>query len=427
MRAGAAEATITPALGTHLSGYRGRGGPADTIHDELRAIALVFEAGGTRIALLACDLVGLPAPLVREWRGYWAERTGVPAAHILVSCTHTHAGPPTGTLEDPENPVGEREGAYLEHLKHALSGALEAATSGLRPACLRVGETRCRIQRNRRDRLPGPHGPLDDTLDVLCVEQLNETGSPGGPLATVVKYACHPVTLRQHNLGLSADYVESVRRAVTETTGTPCLFLQGACGDLVPDLPRLGTPGAPGGISPAVSDQLGVTRRIGRIVGDAAVQALPDARQAAAEADVGVAATVRTLDVSLGASREDEKRDEQMSLLFEVQCLRLGDLAIIGLPVEPFNAVGLAMRRLARTGGTGPRVVWCAGYANGCHGYLAPADEHPRGGYEIQNAHRYYKRPAPFPPDTVDRVVAAGGEALGELFPLVSERRAPPE
>lgn len=420
LHAGVAEATITPALGTRLSGYGGRTGGADAIHDDLRAGALVLEADGRRIALLACDLVGLPVQLVYEWRASWAERTGIPAAHILVCCSHTHAGPPTGNLDAPANAVGERERAYLGHLQHALAGALEAAAAQLHPARLRAGETRCRIQRNRRDRLPGPHGPIDDVLRVLCVDGLDADGAASTPLAVVVNYACHPVVLRQHNLGLSADYVASLRRTVTDATGAPCLFLQGACGDLVPDLPRLGTPRAPDGISPDVADQLEAARRIGGIVGEAAVAALRGAAPTSLNSEGCIGAAVRTFEASLATHGEHDARGtpgEPTTLPFEVQCLVLDGLALVGMPVEPLCSLGLAIRDACPRSFVG---AWCVGYANGCYGYLAPQEEYPRGAYEVESAHRYYRQPAPFAPDTAARAVAAARDALALLVPKVA-------
>ena len=51
-------------------------------------------------------------------------------------------------------------------------------------------------------------------------------------LATVVNYACHPTTLAWDNTLISPDYVGAMREVVEAATGGPCLFLQGASGDL---------------------------------------------------------------------------------------------------------------------------------------------------------------------------------------------------
>jgi hypothetical protein len=50
----------------------------------------------------------------------------------------------------------------------------------------------------------------------------------------VVNYACHPTTLAWENTLISPDYVGAMREVVEQATGAPCLFLQGASGELGP-------------------------------------------------------------------------------------------------------------------------------------------------------------------------------------------------
>ncbi|HEY8742926.1 MAG TPA: hypothetical protein VIU62_07505, partial [Chloroflexota bacterium] len=359
MRAGVAQATITPALGTQLSGYSIRA-PANSIHDDLSCGALVFEEGESLIGLLACDLIGLPVAVVQRWRPYLATCSGIPAANILISCSHTHAGPVTGMLEEP---VGERERAYLEHLKHALAGVLTVAAANLQPARLSLATGRLRTQRNRRDRPGNAAGPVDDWVSVLRVDAFapvhsaaEVTGAERGhsfsgqttgggtseqdpaapssrPLATVVHYACHPVALREQNFGFSADYVGWVRQVMEQALGAPCLFLQGACGELVPVLPMVPTPdGRAPRVSPDVAIQLDAAKRIGLAIGQVAAEA---AQERPRDDGVGdrparLGATLQTFSADLRApvsAPEALPEPAVGSLPFEVQCLRLGPLA----------------------------------------------------------------------------------------------------
>ena len=71
----------------------------------------------------------------------------------------------------------------------------------------------------------------------------------GGAIADVVNYACHPTTLAWDNTLISPDYVGAMRETVERHSGAPCLFLQGASGDLGP---REGFVG-----DPAVADRNG--------------------------------------------------------------------------------------------------------------------------------------------------------------------------
>jgi len=58
---------------------------------------------------------------------------------------------------------------------------------------------------------------------------------PAGRLrATLVNYACHPTTLAWDNSLISPDYVGAMREVVEAATTGPCVFAQGASGDVGP-------------------------------------------------------------------------------------------------------------------------------------------------------------------------------------------------
>jgi hypothetical protein len=53
-------------------------------------------------------------------------------------------------------------------------------------------------------------------------------------LATVVNYACHATTLAWQNTLISPDYIGGLRETIEQHMAAPCVFLQGASGDLGP-------------------------------------------------------------------------------------------------------------------------------------------------------------------------------------------------
>lgn len=57
----------------------------------------------------------------------------------------------------------------------------------------------------------------------------------GQPIAVLVNYAAHPVMQDPKNLRYSADYPGVLAGMFEKQTGVPCLFLQGAAGDLSPE------------------------------------------------------------------------------------------------------------------------------------------------------------------------------------------------
>src|SRR6185436_18967814 len=106
----------------------------------------------------------------------------------------------------------------------------------LTPAGIVYGQGRCSLAAHRDFFDEGrfvcgfnPGGPADDT--VLVARVTDETGRL---LATVVNYACHPTTLAWENSLISPDYIGAMREVVEKETGVPCVFLQGASGDIGP-------------------------------------------------------------------------------------------------------------------------------------------------------------------------------------------------
>ena len=115
MRAGRSRIDITPAEGVPMGGYVARTKGAEGIHDPLFARALVLDDGEGRVALVSADLCALDVAVAREVRQCIAQRTGIPADHVLLALTHTHAGPLVATRR-----IGEQSAAYLETLQGKL-------------------------------------------------------------------------------------------------------------------------------------------------------------------------------------------------------------------------------------------------------------------------------------------------------------------
>ena len=73
----------------------------------------------------------------------------------------------------------------------------------------------------------------------------------GRVVGTIVNYACHPTTLAWENTLISPDYIGAMRETVeSHTGGAPCVFLQGASGELGPAHQYVGDPGGRGPARP---------------------------------------------------------------------------------------------------------------------------------------------------------------------------------
>lgn len=420
-RAGVARVTVTPPIGIPMMGFAGRG-PAAGIHDDLTATALVLEgpsahlegddqgAGISRLAIITCDLLFLKPEEVRAVREATARLTDVRPDHVVIACSHTHYGPLTEPGRDEQAPQVE---SYLANLVHLLAGAVAKARATAVPCRLAYGQGEVRIGINRRERTAdgrmvlgqNASGPVDPRVAVLRID-----GVDGRPLAAVLNYACHPVSLGSQCTDISADFPGTARRLVEEQTGAMCLFLQGAAGNINPllmgwdwtHLARLGLPlGAEAvrifwSAAPSAESDNGV-------VGVASSQLqLPPLLPASIEEGRETIALLEIEQERLGAGNDEGAQWWTQTRLARA---RKGLAALQGdTPVPPVEAE-LAALRLSRAIGviTAPGEIFTeigqsivarspfqhtlfAGYANGTIGYVPTRAAYAEGGYEVTHA-----------------------------------------
>jgi hypothetical protein len=188
----------------------------------------------------------------------------------------------------------------------------------MQPATISYAEGHCALAGNRdywdaaRQAYVCGLNPDVAADDTVIAARVTDAGTR--TIATVVNYACHPTTLAWENTLISPDYVGAMREVVERDTGAPCVFAQGACGDLGP---RYGFVG-----DPAVADQNG------RQLGYAALGALASLGPPETEMHyVGPVVSGATLGVWAPAPFSAERR-EQVSRYS-------GGVHTVALPLKP--------------------------------------------------------------------------------------------
>lgn len=240
---GVAREDITPPVGIYVRNWGAAvHDTAEGIHSPLTATALALKPNtqdNAPFILLALDL-GWWRTREDEWfvRGGLIETLHLDPARVMICLSHTHAGPSI-CGEDAHRPGGHLVPEYLDHIRQAVIQATRRALSACSPAVLTWNTGRCDLASNRdlpdpeRPRIVCGFNPYSTADDTLLVGRV--TAEDGTILATLVNYACHPVTLAWTNRLISPDYVGAMRGAVeSHTDGAPCLFLQGASGELAP-------------------------------------------------------------------------------------------------------------------------------------------------------------------------------------------------
>lgn len=431
LSAGVARVVITPPVGIAMVGFAGRG-PAIGVHDDLLATALVLAERGpggeadSRVALVAADIIGIHADTVTAAIKSQVERvTGIPSARVILSCSHTHFGPALNAPRDGDGAGPEL--AYQAALPHHIAGVVAMADAARRPVTLAAGRGSVKIGINRRERRPeghivlgqNPGGNLDTEVQVWRFDAADgDPVSPGAPLgwlqwaaepvAVLVNYACHPVSLSSQMRMISADFPAVTRGIVEELVGGTALYVQGACGNINPvfmgpdwDHPlRLGRALGAEAVRVALLAQpiAGTPLRMARET-VAFPGLLPPSKEAAKERIARLEAERERLapqEGNLGAKEWNQRGLERARKGLEaletgvlpvvegdLSVLRLGDAALAFNPTELFCEFGMAIKEASP-------FPWTAigGYTDGSAGYFPTRASYPEGGYEVDRACR---------------------------------------
>jgi neutral ceramidase len=228
-KAGYAERDITPPAGLPMWGYGARHDlPATGTKLPLYAKCVVIEADGEKLALMGLDLGRSPTFAMMEKIREGVAQSGV--KHLLLSGSHTHHGPVIEFVDKPGMGQGKFDNAleYIARLTQDLTDCINEAAANAVPAKIGWGSREVPFNRNRQSKKPDPI--RDPELAVIRLDALD-----GKPIAVAVNFAAHPVWEDILDRRWSSEYPHFLQKTVTEATGAPCLFLQGAAGDMSPN------------------------------------------------------------------------------------------------------------------------------------------------------------------------------------------------
>lgn len=224
LEAGAATADITPPTGHPMWGYASRRDkPSEGVLDPLHAKALVLQSGTGKIALVSLDLGRAPTrtSMARIRKALAADAF----TELFLVASHTHHGP---VIELDDWP---KEKPYVRELESTLVALIRKADAAKVPARAVFASTESTLNRNRQSKRAD--APVDRELLVMRLDTLD-----GKPIAVAVNFAAHPTMHPDKLMKFSADFPGVMAKTVEAATGVPCLYLQGAAGDLSPNGPR---------------------------------------------------------------------------------------------------------------------------------------------------------------------------------------------
>jgi neutral ceramidase len=423
-KAGVASVVITPEDAMWMAGYAARTKPSEGKVHDLHAKALALEDGrGTRLVILAVDILGIPRALRERLETECRQRYGLRPESLLVNASHTHCGPEINELMAlvwgvPAERIRQSQ-EYVKVLQQKLLHVVGEAVDNLAPARLAYTHARAGFAMNRRlnpDKgfviRPNPDSPIDHDVPVLRVD------SPEGKLRAVLfGYACHNTTLSFYLF--CGDYAGFAQQYLEEAhPGTAALFMAGCGGDQNP-YPR-GTL--------ALAEQHGRALANGveaalispaRPVGGPLRLALEEVALPFAEPP-----TRAQLEERVKSDNQYDRRHAELLLKqleesgeirrtypYLVHVAQFGnDLTMVALAGEV--VVDYSLRLKAELAGP---PVWVAGYSNDVFGYVPTRRILEEGGYEPVVSTVYYGLPGPFAPSVEKLIVDKVHELVNKV------------
>jgi len=398
LRAGYGKADITPNEPVQMGGYNMRNAPSNGVwgHDRLYARALVFEAGGERVAFLEADVIIIRAN--EAFRRKVADATGIPFDHILLGDAHNHAAP---------SPNGQLESNWDREFEKGVVAAANQAVANLQPAKIAAGTGHSRVAMNRRHVIPAdvdssltfdendvsqtfgkfktespvpihefggvmrlganPAGPIDDAVQVVRIDKAD-----GKPLAVMVDYACHGTSLGGRNSKISGEWMGRMQEFVEKQfPGVGAIYLQGAAGDI--------NPRVVGGLD-GYQDNIETTWALGEEVGREVERVY---RTLAPEPLASPHLQIETAEILLPRTYRELFDDfTHTTIPAPTAIVRMGDMMWTTFPGEMFHAIGMKVKAASPA-----TYAYLMGYTNGYIGYFPERQAYAGGGYEVAVTH----------------------------------------
>ena len=366
-RAGCAQECITPPVGASLAGYF-HDRVSERVRDDLHVKALVLEYEGTRLALVALDLVCVTDSIASAAKAFIEQEADIPPSHVLICATHTHTGP-----EIRDGSIVPVMAEWRDTLPRRIADAVVAAANSMFDATVRPGRTTIegytwnRLFRlsdgmevfgkgGRDEEIIGVAGPIDPELVTLGIADTD-----GRLRALVVNHALHPDVIGGGSATfISADWPGEIGRNIAAVYGDDVvtLFLQGTAGD-INHRPHDPTNLPTGGEDKAV--------QIGRAMAGAAMVATERAEPLT---ELKLDASLEVIQVpyytrddklwaEIEALKAKESRTDMEGYIIKrgeawehdgeladvpVHALRIGNLGLVGLPAEIFVRIGLDIK-----------------------------------------------------------------------------------
>jgi len=237
-RFGLSQADITPPIGIYSRNWGAAAfDQATAIHQPLMMHCLYIASFDQPPAIIVTADLGWwkNAADEKALRFALLEHFDLDESQLIFALSHTHAGPSICS-SDAGQPGGQLFVPYLKFLTQQAISSIETARSTLFKGSLIWNYGVCDLASDRDLKVDAQYligyNPLKTADTTLLVGRLHDSAQ--NLKAVICNYACHPTSFAHENDLISPDFVGEMRNTVESVLAVPCLFLQGASGDLAP-------------------------------------------------------------------------------------------------------------------------------------------------------------------------------------------------
>ncbi len=422
LQAGFGRVDITPMMGLRIRGYF-KERFVEGILDELEVNVLALACGENKALLVTVDCCSIDTEDVNTYIANASKVTGVPEEAIFIHCTHSHTASYFG-LHSEDALVRE----YSAFVGKRIADAAAYALADLKPAKMgwAVGQApniafvrRFRMKDGKVRTNPGvgnpdilhPIGDVDERVNVLRFDR------EGADTIVLANMGCHPDTIGGSKV--SADWPGFFRRRTEKALdNVKAIFFNGAEGDVnhVNVWAKGGDHNDMFHDFDDVDRGYGHARHMGNVMAGAVLQVYDKVNYTDVDSlrftkkisnlpsnmpkpeDMPLAHKYNDLH---NAGKDDQIPFKGMELTTVVAeagrmvrlehgpesfplpltAIAIGSVALIGVPGEPFNGVGIGLKSAE-----GWDLVLPTCLTNGNEGYFPMQDSYDEGGYEARSS-----------------------------------------
>lgn len=376
-RAAVVKVNITPEDSQYLLGYSPR--KSESILDSLYHRIVVIDDGTMQFALASTDICIINCAEYDRIALIVSKQLGINPRNFWWTTTHTHSAPEVGpagldSLFLGERYAHERDANYAALVETRLINGIKEAQQKLEAAKLGVGWGYSQANINRRakdiDRIAflgmDPDGATDRKIGIIRLDK-----EDGNPLAIIINYPIHGTVLGSTTC-ISADVQGVVSEYVQQQLGVPCLFINGAAGNLAPIY----------SVGKDVNDPF--LKQFRTLLGDKVLEAntmITTSKDVSLYTQEIMVETPRRNDLGWPSTFGKYTRTTKTGVNLvrvPIQFLKINDdIAIWNSPSELFCEISNEVRRRSPFPYT-----FYFGYANGWLGYVPTEEEFTHKGYE---------------------------------------------